>query len=68
MAVIRPSMPPYEEGVFLSLSLTAPQLAALKAHPLFPALVPDAAFLGESKVKPDALFNENGSSSQSQAA
>jgi hypothetical protein len=49
MAVIRPSMPPYEEGVFLSLSLTAPQLAALKAHPLLPALVPDASFLGKPK-------------------
>ena len=47
MAVIRPSMPPYEEGVFLSLSLTASQLAALKAHPLLPALVPDATFLGK---------------------
>jgi len=47
MAVIRPSMPPYEEGLFLSLSLTAQQLAALKAHPLLPALVPEATFLGK---------------------
>lgn len=47
MAVIRPSMPPYEEGLFLSLSLTAPQLTALKAHPLLPALVPEATFLGK---------------------
>ncbi len=55
MAVIRPSMPPYDGGVFLSLSLTAPQLAALKAHPLLPELVPDATFLGstiDSEVNP----------------
>jgi hypothetical protein len=49
MAVIRPSMPPYDEGLFLALNLTAGQLAALKAHRLLPALVPEATFLGNTK-------------------
>ena len=49
MAVIRPSMVPYGEGLFLSLSLTAAQVKALKEHSLLKTLVPDAQFLGENR-------------------
>lgn len=47
MAVVRPSMPPYGDGLFLSLNLTPSQAKRLLNHPLLPALVPDAVYLGE---------------------
>ena len=50
MAVVRPSMEPYSEGLFLSLSLTSAQLQTLKAHPLLPTLVPDAQFLEPTRA------------------
>ena len=38
MAVIRPSMPPYKDGLFLSMNLTAVQFERLKHHRVFTEL------------------------------
>lgn len=51
MAVIRPSMEPYNEGLFLSLSLTSAQFQTLKAHPLLQTLAPDAQFLEPARME-----------------
>lgn len=46
MAVIRPALLPYEEGLFMQLSVTPKQAKALKSHPALAKLVPNAVFLG----------------------
>eukprot|EP00887_Chlorella_sp_A99_P004431 scaffold30.g4431.t1 len=46
MVVIRPAQPPYSEGLFFYVSLTAAQLRRLDAHALLPSLAPTAAWVG----------------------
>lgn len=49
MAVIRPSMRPYGDGLFFQLSVTQLQARRLKGTPLLNSLAPDAVFLGAKK-------------------
>jgi len=49
MAVVRPAMAPYREGLFMSLSMTTAQAKRLRSHALLPTLAPDAVFLGSSR-------------------
>ncbi|GAB4813746.1 hypothetical protein N2152v2_000792 [Parachlorella kessleri] len=46
MAVIRPAMPPFSEGLFCHIPLSAHKARRLQRHPLLQALAPDARFLG----------------------
>ena len=57
MAVVRPAMAPYGEGLFLAVSMTPAQAKRLRAHPLLPALVPDAVFLGGGGSAVGAVAN-----------
>lgn len=47
MALIRPAVRPFEDGLFLQLSLAPAQAAALRRLPLLRALLPAARFVGE---------------------
>jgi len=47
MGVIRPSMAPYDDGLFLSISLSASQLKSLKQHSYLSDLVSGCKFVGQ---------------------
>lgn len=47
MGVLRPSMAPYEDGLFLSMSLSASQLKVLKQHAYLSNLVGGGKFVGQ---------------------
>ena len=47
MAVIRPAMPPYSEGLFFHIPLSAHKVRRLQQHPLLQELAPEAKFLGD---------------------
>jgi hypothetical protein len=49
MAVVRRAAPPYGEGLFVQMALTAGEGARLRAHPLLRELAPDATWLGGGK-------------------
>jgi hypothetical protein len=57
MAVIRPSMPPYGEGLFLQLALTPAQAKSLRRHPVLASLVPNATFLGDKNMETPVKSN-----------
>ena len=46
MAIIRPAAPPYSDGLFVSMCLPRKAAAALRRHPLLPALLPEARWVG----------------------
>lgn len=50
MAVVRPAMAPYGEGLFIQMTFTVAQAKQLRQHPLLRALAPDASFVGPKEV------------------
>jgi hypothetical protein len=49
MAVIRPAMPPYGQGLLIHMALSQRKLQQLRMHALLRELSPDAVFLGDGK-------------------